>query len=231
MVSSEQVCALTGITYRQLDYWVRKGRIPGINRAGSGSGRSRDFTNAQVELIRRVSIEVKDGWSVEAAFRHVNDPAAKVSGMETITEQLTKGSLNANRQTSPYPSLLAELVDQTVYRPGWRVALSDLDRGQGSAGLTLVIITRGYDSYHPEKGQDYDVHYYFPVPPAAYDRRSWQRWLFEQYLLVERHECMEFFQIDGERPYSPSHGPGNDPYIVREIGTETDVKTAFTGIL
>jgi hypothetical protein len=25
------------------------------------------------------------------------------------------------------------------------------------------------------------------------------------------------------------HGPGNDPYMVREVGTELDVKTSFRG--
>jgi hypothetical protein len=39
----------------------------------------------------------------------------------------------------------------------------------------------------------------------------------------------ESLAIDDERPYSPSHGPGNDPYFVREIGTELDQKTSFRG--
>lgn len=132
-------------------------------------------------------------------------------------------------QAAPRPSELWDLVNKLAYRPGWHFVLADIDRGQGSAGLTLDIITLGYNSYHPDDGETYRVHHYMPVPPAAYDRRSWQRWLFEQCLLVERHEAMEFFQIDGVRPYAPSHGPGNDPYIVREIGTDEDVRTSFRG--
>ena len=46
---------------------------------------------------------------------------------------------------------------------------------------------------------------------------------------VERHEACEFFQIDGERPYAPHHGPGNDPYIVFDHGTDEDVRTSFRG--
>ncbi len=61
-----------------------------------------------------------------------------------------------------------------------------------------------------------------PVPPASYNKRSWQRWLFDQILLVERHETMEFFTIDEEKPYSPNHGPGNDPYIVAELTIDQD---------
>lgn len=133
------------------------------------------------------------------------------------------------RQTAPEPDVLYELVDQLEYRPGWTFHLGDIDRGQGSEGLTLDIITNGYDSYHPERGEHYRVHHYMPVPPAAYDRRSWQRWLFEQLLLVERHEACEFFKIGGDRPYAPHHGPGNDPYIVFDHGTDLDVRTRFTG--
>jgi hypothetical protein len=132
-------------------------------------------------------------------------------------------------QVAPYPHALMELVEVLTYRPGWGFELEDVDRGQGSMGLTLKILTKGYNSYHPDRGEYYSVCHYMPVPPAAFDKRSWQHWLFEQCLLVERHECCEFFQIAGEHPYAPSHGPGNDPYIVREVGTELDQRTSPRG--
>jgi hypothetical protein len=190
---------------------------------------------------------------------------------------------NVNR--APYPDELKTLVDACTYRPGWRVHLTtpDYDRGQGSSGLTLIITTRTVDTYNPD--EPIRVNHLFPVPPASYDRRSWQRWLFNQFLLVEQHECQEFFQIrddrliqvedecaecehqatlhDGRdsscnpqrhnskhetfepcaagkhrfepakpryaRPYAPSHGPGNDPYMIREYGTDLDRRTKFTG--
>lgn len=31
------------------------------------------------------------------------------------------------------------------------------------------------------------------------------------------------------RPYAPNHGPGNDPYVVREETTDIDRRTQFTG--
>lgn len=139
-------------------------------------------------------------------------------------------------QYAPYPDILAELVyncklglDQS-----WKVSLEDFqrddDHGRGGAGgLTLVIRTKGYDTYHPELGPSLKVGHYFPVPAATYDRRSWQRWLFERYLDVFKHEAMESFVISGVRPYAPSHGPGNDPYMVREVGTEADVRLNFLG--
>jgi len=136
-----------------------------------------------------------------------------------------------NRQIAPYPQALADLVAQTAYRPNWTVTLRDLDRGQGSEGLTLVICTMGYDSYHPERGQTYGVYHYMPVPPAAYDARTWLRWLFDQFCLVELHEAMEFFAVGGDRPYAPNHGPGRNPYVVHELGSDVDVRTSFRGVV
>lgn len=139
------------------------------------------------------------------------------------------------RQEAPYPDALAALVRRLEYRPGWTFDLRHLNRGQGSAGLTLIINITGPDSYHP--GRLISVNHYMPVPPAAYDTRSWQRWLLDQVLLVERHEAMEFFRLHDSpgsehavRPYAPSHGPGNDPYLVREIGRGADAETSFRGV-
>lgn len=149
------------------------------------------------------------------------------------------------RQLAPEPTVLFELVGQLGYRPGWTFALKDHDRGQGSQGLTLIITTLGYNAYHVEEGEHYRVNHFMPVPPAAYDARSWRRWLLEQCMLVDRHEACEFFRIerhgefhlaDGtptdtliDRPYAPSHGPGNDPYLIREVGTQEDRETSFRG--
>jgi hypothetical protein len=131
------------------------------------------------------------------------------------------------RQTAPHPALLEELVAGLTYKAGWDFAVRDLDRGQGSQGLTLCIRIVTPDSYHPETLRR--VMHYMPVPPAAFDVRSWRRWLFEQILLVERHEACEFFQVGGARPYAPHHGPGNDPYVVFELGTDEDVRTSYLG--
>lgn len=131
-------------------------------------------------------------------------------------------------QESPYPFELRDLVEACRYRHGWYVTLfDDYDRGQGSKGLTLVVTTMAYDTYNPT--EQLRVNHLFPVPPAAFDRRSWQWWLFNQLLLVEQHECMEFFQIDGVRPYAPMHGPGNDPYLITVERTDVDTRTDFRG--
>ena len=134
---------------------------------------------------------------------------------------------DVNTNEAPYPQDLATLVAHLKYKNDWWFTLEPVDRGQGSVGLTLCILIATPDSYDEDHKRR--VMHYMPVPPAAYDIRSWRRWLLEQILLVERHEACEFFRVDGERPYAPSHGPGNDPYIIREIGTEVDVKTSYKG--
>lgn len=150
------------------------------------------------------------------------------------------------RQVAPDPEHLRVLVETLRYKSGWRFTLEDVDRGQGSEGLTLCVHITTPDSYNPEQMRG--VMHYFIVPAAAYDFRSWRRWLFDQIVLIERHEAMEFYRFECEtpnqvgietfgtnrhveRPYAPSHGPGNDPYMVREVGTEADVRTSYKGVL
>ena len=138
------------------------------------------------------------------------------------------------RQEAPFPDALAYLVERLEYRREWTFGLADIDRGQGSRGLTLLITVHTVDSYDQNKKRS--VVHYMLVPAASYDVRSWQRWLFDQILLVERHEAMEFFTLhvtptskEFAKPYAPSHGPGSDPYLVRELGTDLDRRTRFTG--
>jgi hypothetical protein len=128
------------------------------------------------------------------------------------------------RQEAPYPMALHELVKQIRYRPGRTVSLEDMDRDQGSAGLTLLITTCGYDSEHPERGETYRVHHLMPVPPASFNERNWRRWIFEQFLLVEQHEAAEFFMVGEDRPYQPWHHDGNDPYVIHELTTTEDLE-------
>lgn len=132
-------------------------------------------------------------------------------------------------QEAPYPHDLADLVDQLEYKNGWRFRLEQRDRGQGSVGLTLTIQITGPDSYDPH--QIMRVNHYFPVPPASYLKHTWQRWLLEQVVLVERHEACEFFTVEGVKPFAPHHGPGEDPYTIFEHGSDEQVRTSFTGEL
>lgn len=137
--------------------------------------------------------------------------------------------LTENAQVAPYPVELQEVVDQAEYRPGWQLRLEHLDRSQGSKGLTFVVQSRGYDTYHPDRGETYGVLHYFIVPAAAYDRRAWERWVLDCLIEIETHECCEFLQVAGTRPFAPNHGPGRNPYSVIEVGRVEDAETRFTG--
>lgn len=133
------------------------------------------------------------------------------------------------RQFAPDPHKLFGLVENLKYKEGWTFSLHDIDRGQGSEGLTLTIAVKCVDSYHPENGPYFNVLHYMIVPAAAYDERAWRRWLLEQILLVETHEACEFFMIGDSRPYAPNHGPGRDPYAILEQGSYEDAHTTFRG--
>lgn len=119
-------------------------------------------------------------------------------------------------QTGPAESraILEDLVARLTYKPGWQFDLEDVDRGQGCVGTTLRISATVPDSWNPAESVDF-LHL-MPVPAAAYNAQSWQRWLVRQILDVETHEALEFFKIDGEAPYFPSHAPGWHPYDLRE---------------
>lgn len=135
----------------------------------------------------------------------------------------------ASSQVAPFPTELDAIIDGLEYRPGWRFSLEHLDRGQGSEGLTFVVYSLGYDTYNVERGENYRVVHYMPVPPAAYNRQSWLRWVFDQLRAIETHECGEFMVVNGKRPFAPVHAPGFDPYVVREVAQVEDVETTFRG--
>lgn len=120
--------------------------------------------------------------------------------------------------------LLGEIVSKISYRPGWRVGLVE-----ENGVLTLHIRSLGYDTHHPDRGEHYAVIHSFMVPPATYNEQSWTRWLLDRYIDVETHEACEFFRVDGKQPFPPNHGPGWDPYGVRELNRVEDAETTFRG--
>lgn len=142
---------------------------------------------------------------------------------------LTEAPPTSMSQVAPYPVILQRLVADLTYKKGWHFYLAHEDRGQDSVGLTLNITITTPNTYHPE--EVIRVRHLMIVPPAAYDERSWRRWLFDQILLVEQHEAAEFFQIGNTRPLAPLHGPGNSPYLICEFATDEERRTSFRGVV
>lgn len=152
-------------------------------------------------------------------------------------------------QWAPYPTVLEELVSVFQYKPGWRFRLVDTVRDRAkyeenpsqwwkgepiAGGLTLVITSltfNSYKEYHSDDAPDYSVNHYKIVPAATFNRAAWKRWLLDMCSEVELHESAEFVDFDGERPFAPTHGPGDNPYTIKEYATETQKKTSFKGTL
>lgn len=125
-----------------------------------------------------------------------------------------------NEQKGPDGSadLLREVVSQITYKPGWTLELRDMYRhGEhlgGGEGLTLSVRLECESSVDP--GEKVGLHHLFAVPPAAYNRQTWERWVLDCLIQVETHEAMEFFKVDGRAPFFPAHGFANgySPYTI-----------------
>jgi len=115
--------------------------------------------------------------------------------------------------------ILAGLVPRLSYKEGWSFELTNRKRVSehlaGSEGLTLVI--RAEVSNSAEDGTTKVAHLFAP-PPAAWNWRTWRRWVFDCILQVELHEAMEFFADNEHKPFFPAHGIGGNPYEVIERG-------------
>lgn len=120
--------------------------------------------------------------------------------------------------------VLAKVVGEAKCFPNWSFRLHDED-----GALRLVIRIQGHDNYHPDR--PWTVDHFHPVPVTTYNEASWRRWLFEQCRRTMNHEIGEALQFDGERPFAPMHGPGEDPYTTHEIRPEIDALTTQDGSL
>lgn len=148
-------------------------------------------------------------------------------------------------QYAPFPEALDELVKQTVYKPGWQFKLREIQRddpdthGMAAGGLTLDIISCTYNSYRdygPVRGRaaaapDYFVHHYKIVPAATFNKAAWQRWILDCCIEIETHEACEFLRFGEDRPFAPTHGPGDNPYTIKELASDEQRRTSFKGVV
>lgn len=123
-------------------------------------------------------------------------------------------------------ALLKKIVSETKCLPGWSFRLMDDD-----GALRLVIRVEGVNNYNHD--EPFVVNHVHPVPTTTYNEKSWRRWIFEQCRRTMNHELGESlrFGSDNVRPFAPMHGPGEDPYTVHEVRSETDALTTQNGSL
>lgn len=140
-------------------------------------------------------------------------------------------------QTAPWPYDLDQAVNElklTAGLTGWVIYLREEARGQDCFGLTLSIIPDNPDSYHPENHAR--TRFIYPVPAAAFNRESWEEWIWARIEETEGHERAEGFCFIGEdgserRPFKPAHPDGWNPGVVRSVVSESVTNTPNAGRL
>lgn len=74
MVQADQFVPMSGISYRQLDTWTRKGYLE-AEGAGGGSGRAREWSMDELVIARRIKTLLAAGFvlAVAADLARKND--------------------------------------------------------------------------------------------------------------------------------------------------------------
>lgn len=67
MTTSAELIEEVGITYRQLDYWIRSGYVDPKGDHNPGSGNRREFDDTEVEYVRTLALLAKTGMRIESA--------------------------------------------------------------------------------------------------------------------------------------------------------------------
>lgn len=79
-MNSADLCARTGVTYRQLDHWARKGYLGATAQDTHGSGNARDWTLPEAAKVERMALLVRAGMSPASAAHWAHtDPAGERS--------------------------------------------------------------------------------------------------------------------------------------------------------
>lgn len=67
---SDDLCDIAGISYRQLDYWVRLGLIETVGAAAPGSGGIRRYLRREARVVTVVA-RLRELGATEKTLRHV----------------------------------------------------------------------------------------------------------------------------------------------------------------
>lgn len=98
------------------------------------------------------------------------------------------------------------LIDNIVYRPGWKISATDhTDRFEGS-----IIVRIEYPAQNtnrdqaPEYPEPIMTRFECPLVISDCDDIDLYRCIIEKILLIEAHECREYFRV-GNTNWAPFH--------------------------
>lgn len=102
-----------------------------------------------------------------------------------------------------YPKLLHDVIEAVKYKDGW--SLSIIGFAGAARGLGVKVVTT-----NSLNGEVAIIGHQFAIPGNAHlwSREMCEEWVLRRLIDVETHEACEFFEIEGQRPYYPEHGPG-----------------------
>ena len=133
---------------------------------------------------------------------------------------------------------VSAVVASVRYKPGWSFKVG------GPGNTMLCIFAPTPDSWHPESERTTQHQFAIPAAAVGRcgfadlhnDERDgncdlcgkpWRwgagdvvvpfdvvRWILDCLLLAERHECCEFFEVGGRRPFYPHHQGLGSPYVI-----------------
>jgi DNA-binding transcriptional MerR regulator len=110
--SGPQVCALVGITYRQLDYWARTGLLVPTIAVAKGSGSKRRYSYHDVLELKVIKNLLDAGVSLQRARQAVECLRANLGA------DLAAASLILSGNDSVLATSNGEIVDLLAGGPG-----------------------------------------------------------------------------------------------------------------
>lgn len=108
---SPQVCAVVGITYRQLDYWDRSGLLGPSLREASGSGTQRLYTFQDIVTLRVIK-RLKDAGTSLHKIRQAFDQLEAEVGQNWREKDITLLSDGTTIYAATSPEEVVDLLQK-----------------------------------------------------------------------------------------------------------------------